>query len=115
VAPHGGQLEERSPASSPQNVLSPAEAAAAGRCCSTDDDRWLARVPEEGVPGRRWVVEHGTLKGLGRKGGDILTTATSRLRVRVEWRLSFQGQTGLKYFIDERRGNTTGAIGHEYR
>ena len=37
-----------------------------------------------GFPADGWAVEDGTLKGLGRKGGDILTTATfDRLRVHV--------------------------------
>ena len=67
--------------------------------------------PEQG-----WAVEDGTLKCLGAKGGDILTTAAfSDFEFAWEWKLSPKANTGVKYFVDERRGNTTGAIGHEYQ
>jgi hypothetical protein len=67
-------------------------------------------------PADGWTVEDGTLKGLGRKGGDILTTATfTDFEFTWEWRLSPQGNSGVKYFVREDRGNTTGAIGHEYQ
>ena len=29
--------------------------------------------------------------------------------------MSFRGNSGVKYFVDERRGNAGGAIGHEYQ
>jgi hypothetical protein len=67
-------------------------------------------------PAEGWTVEDGALKGLGRKGGDILTTATfTDFELTWEWRLSPQGNSGVKYFVREDRGNTTGAIGHEYQ
>jgi len=67
-------------------------------------------------PADGWAVEDGTLKCLGAKGGDILTTATfSDFEFAWEWKLSPKANTGVKYFVDERRGNTTGAIGHEYQ
>lgn len=67
-------------------------------------------------PAGGWAVEDGTLKCLGRKGGDILTTSTfTDFEFVWEWKLSPKGNTGVKYFVDERRGNTTGAIGHEYQ
>jgi hypothetical protein len=67
-------------------------------------------------PADGWTVEDGTLKGLGLKGGDILTTATfTDFEFTWEWRLSPKGNTGVKYFVREDRGNTTGAIGHEYQ
>jgi hypothetical protein len=67
-------------------------------------------------PADGWAVEDGTLKCLGRKGGDILTTATfTDFEFTWEWKLSPKANTGVKYFVDERRGNTTGAIGHEYQ
>jgi hypothetical protein len=62
------------------------------------------------------VVEDGTLKGLGKKGGDIITTsAYGDFEFAWDWRLSFQGNSGIKYFVDETRGNAGGAIGHEYQ
>ena len=69
-----------------------------------------------GFPAAGWVVENGTLKGLGKKGGDIITTASfDDFEFQWDWRLSFRGNSGVKYFVDERRGNAGGAIGHEYQ
>ena len=62
------------------------------------------------------MVEDGTLKGLGKKGGDIITTTSyGDFEFAWDWRLSFQGNSGIKYFVDESRGNAGGAIGHEYQ
>lgn len=67
-------------------------------------------------PDSGWVVEDGALKSLGGKGGDIVTTTTYRdFELSWEWRLSPQGNSGVKYFVDEARGGTGGAIGHEYQ
>jgi quercetin dioxygenase-like cupin family protein len=67
-------------------------------------------------PADGWAVEDGTLTCLGRKGGDILTTATfTDFEFAWEWKLSPKSNTGVKYFVDERRGNAGGAIGHEYQ
>ena len=67
-------------------------------------------------PAGGWAVEDGSLKCLGTKGGDILTAATfTDFEFAWEWRISPKGNTGVKYFVDERRGNATGAIGHEYQ
>jgi quercetin dioxygenase-like cupin family protein len=67
-------------------------------------------------PADGWAVEDGALKCLGRKGGDILTTETFLdFELAWEWRLSPKANTGIKYFVNEKRGNTTGAIGHEYQ
>lgn len=67
-------------------------------------------------PAGGWAVEDGALTCLGAKGGDILTTATfTDFEFAWEWKLSPKANTGVKYFVDERRGNATGAIGHEYQ
>lgn len=71
-------------------------------------------------PARGWVVEDGTLKSLGQNGGDIITTSTyDDFEFSWEWKLSPQGNSGIKYFVDEQRGNEGGAIGgaigHEYQ
>lgn len=66
-------------------------------------------------PASGWVVEDGALKSLGRKGGDIVTTTTWRdFELSWEWRLSPHGNSGVKYFVDEKRG-AGGAIAHEYQ
>ena len=112
-----GQLEERASGAPPQNTLSAEEKAAGWQLLfdgkTTDGWRGFRKT---GFPTDGWAVENGALKGLGRKGGDILTTATfADFEFTWEWRLSFQGNSGVKYFVDESRGNATGAIGHEYQ
>ena len=112
-----GQLEERSSSARPQNTLSAEEQAAGWRLLfdGRTTTGWRG-FRKQGFPAEGWAVEHGTLKGLGRKGGDILTTATfTDFEFAWEWRLAFQGNSGVKYFVDEQRGNATGAIGHEYQ
>ena len=65
-------------------------------------------------PSQGWRVEDGTLKKVGGvRGGDIVTDATfGDFDLRWEWRISTNGNNGLKYFITEERGS---AIGHEYQ
>jgi hypothetical protein len=104
-------------AARPPNTLSPAEAAAGWKLLFDGKTAagWRAFQKKE-FPPEGWAVEDGTLKCLGRKGGDILTTQTfADFEFVWEWRLSPQANTGVKYFVDERRGNATGAIGHEYQ
>jgi hypothetical protein len=99
------------------NTLSPAERAAGWTLLfdGKTTDGWRGfRKPA--FPAAGWAIEDGTLKCLGQKGGDILTTATfTDFEFAWEWKLSSKANTGVKYFVDERRGNTTGAIGHEYQ
>jgi hypothetical protein len=46
-------------------------------------------------------------------GGDIVTERTfDEFELRFEWRMTPNGNSGVKYFLTEDRG---GAIGHEYQ
>ena len=110
-------LEDQDAGAPAHNVLTPQEKADGWRLLfdgrTTDGWKGFARPA---FPAQGWVVEDGTIKGLGRKGGDIITTATfDDFEFRWDWRLSHQGNSGIKYFVDERRGNSGGAIGHEYQ
>ena len=69
---------------------------------------------KEKFPERGWVVEKGWLKHLAKGGGgDIVTfQAFSDFELQWEWKIAQGGNSGLKYFIDERRG---APIGHEYQ
>jgi hypothetical protein len=104
------------PAQSP-NTLSPDERAAGWTLLFDGQTTagWRG-FQKPAFPAEGWAVEDGTLKCLGAIGGDILTTAAfSDFEFAWEWKLSAKANTGVKYFVDERRGNTTGAIGHEYQ
>jgi hypothetical protein len=99
------------------NTLSPDERAAGWTLLfdGTTTAGWRG-FQKNAFPAGGWAVEDGTLKCLGQKGGDILTTASfTDFEFAWEWKLSPKGNTGVKYFVDERRGNATGAIGHEYQ
>jgi len=111
------QIDDRSAGSGPQNTLSAAERAAGWRLLfdGTTTKGWRGFAKPD-FPAAGWVVEDGTLKSLGQKGGDIITTATfDDFEFAWEWRLSPRGNSGVKYLVDERRGNEGGAIGHEYQ
>ncbi len=111
------QLEDRGAPATAHNVLTAEEQAAGWRLLfdGTTTTGWKGfRKPA--FPAQGWVVEDGTLKGLGTKGGDIITTAAfDDFEFQWDWRLSFRGNSGVKYFVDEQRGNSGGAIGHEYQ
>jgi len=110
-------LSARAVAAQAPNTLTPAERAAGWTLLFDGKTTagWRGFQKPE-FPADGWAVEDGALKCLGRKGGDILTTATFiDFEFTWEWKLSPKANTGVKYFVDERRGNTTGAIGHEYQ
>ena len=111
------QLDERAPGAPSQNVLTAGEKADGWKLLfdGTTTNGWKG-FAKPAFPSQGWTVEDGTLKGLGKKGGDIITTsAFGDFEFAWDWRLSFQGNSGIKYFVDEARGNAGGAIGHEYQ
>lgn len=111
------QLGDEQSAAPPHNVLTAREKAEGWTLLfdGTTTKGWKG-FAKSSFPTQGWVVEDGTIKGLGKKGGDIITTATyGDFEFSWDWRLSFQGNSGIKYFVDETRGNAGGAIGHEYQ
>jgi hypothetical protein len=111
------QAADRSSSAAPQNTFTAREKADGWRLLfdgrTTEGWRGFGKAA---FPASGWVVEDGTLKSLGRKGGDIITTSTYEdFELVWDWRLSFRGNSGVKYFVDESRGNAGGAIGHEYQ
>lgn len=112
-----GQMEERSATAPPQNTLTPEEVAAGWKLLfdGKTTEGWHG-FQKTDFPSQGWVVDHGCLKCLGKKGGDILTHAKFlNYEFTWEWRLSFRGNSGVKYYVDENRTNVRGAIGHEYQ
>lgn len=69
------------------------------------------------MPKGLWVVEDGCLKHLATHhqpgGGDIVTVAQfSDFDFQFEWRIAPGGNSGVKYFVVEARGEP---IAHEYQ
>jgi hypothetical protein len=79
-----------------------------------------------------WTVENGYIKNAkntGRPGsgeGDVLTTEQFvNFDLRFDWRISTAGNSGVKYFVKERKGEPgakmyagddgKSAVGHEYQ
>lgn len=60
-----------------------------------------------------WAAENGWIHhGAGEKGADLITAELfGNFVVDFEWRISPGGNSGVKYFIDEKRG----PVGHEYQ
>ena len=117
-----GELADQSSSALSQNTLSAKETAAGWRLLFDGKTTagWRG-FQKETFPDKGWVIESGCLKCLGQKGGDIVTTATfTNFEVTWEWRLSFRANSGLKYFVDEKRADAAGkiyptAIAHEYQ
>lgn len=67
-----------------------------------------------GFPAQGWVMDEGWLKHRPKGGGgDLITTNTfTDFELGFTWRVAPGANSGVKYFIDERRG---AAIGHEYQ
>jgi hypothetical protein len=100
----------------PQNVLTAEEKAAGWRLLFDGKTTTGWKGFGKTGPIKGWAVEDGTLKGLGAKGGDIITVSKfDDFEFAWDWRLSLRGNSGVKYFIDEARGNGGSAIGHEYQ
>jgi hypothetical protein len=104
------------------NVLSPAEEQQGWRLLfdGKTTNGWRG-FQKTAFPAHGWAVADGCLKCLGQKGGDLVTTAKfTDFELTWEWRLSPGGNSGVKYFVDEKRADTKGkvygsAIGHEYQ
>jgi hypothetical protein len=51
---------------------------------------------------KKWVVENGTMKLLGKGGGDVLTRKSYRnFDLRLEWQISEGGNSGIFILVDE--------------
>ncbi len=88
---------------------------------------------KEAFPAHGWVVEDGCLncekpaapapgeKPKATGGGDIITTKLfDNFEFSWEWKLSAGANSGVKYFVDEKRADKKGkvyksAIAHEYQ
>ena len=99
----------------PPNTLTPEEKAAGWELLfdGKTTHGWR-RAGGVGFPKRGWRVEDGCLHHVaGIHGGDILTIRTFHdFEFRFEWKLGPHANSGVKYFVDEKRG---AHLGHEYQ
>ncbi len=95
-------------------------------------DGWRSYATGQAVPSGGWTVAEGCLKnskGTGRPGsgsGDILTAEKfTDFDLTFEWRIGAGGNSGVKYFIFDRKDSRgtkmyegddgRSAVGHEYQ
>lgn len=81
-------------------------------------DKWKAK-DKESFPSKGWIIEDGTLF-LNRKGsGDIITREKfSDFELRLDFKLTYGANSGIKYFVGEIENIKTGEIvmnGPEYQ
>jgi hypothetical protein len=89
-------------------------------------------IGQEGLPQGHWVIEDGAIKkvaggevtrqkdGQPLQGGDLMTLATfADFELRLEWKISPGGNSGVKYNVSEEMSKTYApqgaAIGFEYQ
>jgi hypothetical protein len=89
-------------------------------------------IGQEGIPKGHWVIEDGAIKkvaggevtrqkdGQPLQGGDLMTLATfANFELRLEWKISPGGNSGVKYNVSEEMSKTSApqgaAIGFEYQ
>jgi hypothetical protein len=103
-----------SPCSAASNELSAEERAAGWKLLFNGKDTtgWRS-FKKQTFPMRGWRVKDGWLHAQAKDGGDIITDAQFEdFELHWEWRLSPNGNSGVKYFITETRNSP---IGHEYQ
>ncbi len=102
------------PAAEP-NLLSPAEERDGWQLLfnGRDTSGWKG-FGKAAFPAAGWEVTNGWLHHLPQGGGgDIITTRVfTDFELVLDWRIAAGANSGLKYFIDEKRG---APIGHEYQ
>src|SRR2546421_7781216 len=75
---------------------------------------WRSMEKDE-FPKSGWIVEDGALFRKS-SGGDIITIDKfDDFDLQFEWKIAPAGNSGLKYFIKEKRDGGIGAVGHEYQ
>jgi len=105
------------------NTLSEAEKAAGVALLwdSKTTQGWRGAY-KEGFPQKGWEIKDGTLSvvrsggGESTNGGDIISDKTySAFVLQFDFKLSEGANSGVKYFVTEKEGNTGSAIGLEYQ
>lgn len=92
------------PAKEPQNVLTAEETAAGWKLLfdGRTTHGWRGYKKDEFPDG--WVVRDGCLVRVG-PGGDIMTEAEfDNFELKIEWRISAAGNSGIFYRVDEKHG-----------
>jgi len=68
---------------------------------------------KETFPTNEWVIEDGWLHCVGKKGGDLISDAEfDNFELEWDWKEAPAGNSGIKYFVTEKRD---APLGHEYQ
>ena len=68
---------------------------------------------KKSFPEKGWAVEDGWLHCQGKGGGDLLSdNAYGDFELEWEWKQEPKGNSGVKYFVNEKRDQP---LGHEYQ
>ncbi len=111
-------------ACSPENKLTKAEQKDGWQLLfdGKTTNNWRGAYQTE-FPKQGWIVENGSFKGQLSKGtesgdaGDIVSLKKYKnFELLFDWKLGRGGNSGVKYFIEERQPRATGsAVGYEYQ
>ncbi len=85
-------------------------------------DGWRG-INREGMPPGHWIVEDGCIKKVandevpeGSSGGDILIDRRfDSFEFMLDWKISDNGNSGIKYNVSEEMSGGHGALGFEYQ
>jgi hypothetical protein len=97
-----------------QNELTKAEATAGWKLLfdGQTTQGWHS-FKKQTFPEKGWVVEDGWLHCLGKGGGEVISSADfDDFELSWEWKQAPGGNSGVKYFVSEKRES---ALGHEYQ
>lgn len=108
-------LAARALYASEPNTLTPEEKTAGWKLLFDGKSTAGWRAMEKDTMPEGWVAEDGALHRKSRSTDIVTTDKFDDFDLLFEWKISAGGNSGLKYFIKEKRDGGLGAVGHEYQ
>ena len=109
----GATITSHAEDTKPNTLTAPEKAAGWQLLFDGKDAKAWRGFGKEDLPDEGWEISEGWLiKKAGQKPGNIVTRDEfTDFEFSWEWRMARGGNNGVKYFVDEKRGN----LGHEYQ